>query len=76
VIVVLDLQCVYSKVLGNMIVCCLWVSSYDDSWLGGYHGHMMPPPPMRGARFARPPHPMIPGRGGYRAAAAGCKFSF
>jgi len=36
--------------------------SYDDSWLAGYAGHMMPPPPpppMRGARgFARAPAPV------------------
>lgn len=46
------------------------VCSYDDSWLAGYPGHMMPPPPppMRGARYVRPPGPMIAGRAAYRAA--------
>ena len=49
---------------------CCHVCSYDDSWIGQYagRGHMMAPPPLRGARFARPPGRTSVGRAGYRSA--------
>lgn len=44
-----------------------FMHGYDDSWIAGYPGHMMPPP-MRGTRFIRPPGPVAASRGGYRSA--------
>ena len=46
--------------------CVCWLHSYDDSWFGHHRAPLLPPP-MRGARFNRPPYPTASGHSGYRS---------